>query len=121
MTAGKILVVDDDDDVRDVAVRQLISLGYRVITAANGAEALSLLDHTPDVELLFVDVSMPGGMSGVELAERATRSRPQLKILFASGNWEAGIADKAAQFIVKPYRKRDLADKLREIFGETAT
>jgi CheY-like chemotaxis protein len=120
MTRGHILVVDDDDAVRGVAVRQLTSLGYPVIAAANGAEALALLVGTPDVGLLFVDVSMPGGMGGVVVAERARRLRPQLKVLFASGNLGAGLADEAAQFIVKPYRKKDLAEKLQELLGASA-
>ncbi|HZP98282.1 MAG TPA: response regulator [Reyranella sp.] len=116
MSAARILVVDDDDGVRNVAERQLRSLGHEVIAASSGEEALALLDATADVDLLFVDVSMPG-IGGVEVAGRALRSRPQLKVLFASGNFDSGALSGAAQFIVKPYRKKDLAEKLNEVLG----
>jgi PAS domain S-box-containing protein len=122
--AEQILVVDDDDEVRAIAVRQLTSLGYRVIAAPGGAEALDLLAHVPDVDLLFVDVMMPGGMNGRECAERAKTMRPGLKILFASGYFEGALVqrgeiDESAEFLVKPYRKKDLAAKVQQVLKET--
>ena len=112
MSNARILVIDDDEGVRGVAVRQLTSLGHHVISASSGAEGLSLLERNTDIDLLFVDLSMPG-MGGIEVAERATQARPQLKVLFASGNFDPGGAGATAQFIVKPYRKKELAEKVQ--------
>lgn len=122
--AQQILVVDDDDNVRAVAVRQLTSLGYRVIAAPGGAEALELLRAVPDIDLLFVDVMMPNGMSGRECAEQAQTLRPSLKVLFASGYFEGALVqrgdmDEAVQFLVKPYRKKDLAEKVQQVLKGT--
>ena len=122
--AQQILVVDDDDNVRAVAVRQLTSLGYRVIAAPGGAQALELLRAVPDIDLLFVDVIMPNGMSGRECAEQAQTLRPGLKVLFASGYFEGalvqrGDVEKAAEFLVKPYRKKDLAEKVQQVLKGT--
>jgi len=63
----------------------LESLGYRVLTACNGKRALEQLAQTPEVELLFSDVVMPNGMSGYELAEQATATQHNLRVLLASG------------------------------------
>jgi PAS domain S-box-containing protein len=122
--APQVLVVDDDDQVRAIAVRQLTSLGYRVIAASGGAEALELLRAVPDIDLLFVDVMMPDGMSGRDCAEQALALRPGLKVLFASGYFEGALVqrgdiDEAADFLVKPYRKKDLATKVQEILKGT--
>src|SRR5579872_4535578 len=122
-TRRQVLIVDDDEGVRGVAVRQLTSLGYRVTAAANGAEALALLERLPDIDLLFTDLTMPG-MDGHEVAERARRARPGLKVLFASGNGDsaATTADGAtARYIVKPYRKKELAETLLEVLVASAT
>jgi CheY-like chemotaxis protein len=120
MSNATVLVVDDDSDVRGVAVRQLTSLGYHVVAAESGVQALALLDATPDVALMLVDVSMPGGMNGPEVAARAASTRADLKILFASGNYEATLP-ATAHFIAKPYRKRELAEKILEVLGASAT
>lgn len=116
----QILVVDDDDEVRAAVVRQLTSLGYRVLAAASGAEALELLANVSDVDLLFVDVMMPNGMNGRECAERAKAMRPDLKLLFASGYFEGALVqrgdiEKSTDFLVKPYRKKELAEKVQQV------
>jgi CheY-like chemotaxis protein len=117
--AAKILVVDDDDQIRQIAVRQLTSLGYSVIQAANGPAALDLLGHGSDVDLLFVDLSMPD-MDGHQVAKKARDLKPGIKIVFASGNFaDDGGGD--AQFLLKPYRKKDLAEKIHETLGTTST
>ena len=115
----QILVVDDDEQIRAIAVRQLTSLGYRVIAASSGAEALELLQHVGDVDLLFVDMMMPN-MGGRDLAEKARRLRPGLKVLFASGYFEGALVERGeigetGEFLVKPYRKKDLAEKIRQV------
>jgi PAS domain S-box-containing protein len=120
--SDRILVVDDDDGVRQVAVRQLTSLGYRVIDRSNGADALKTLAEMPDIALLFVDVVMPNGLGGKEVAQKAIAMRPDLKILFASGYFEGALAergdvDRDVDFLVKPYRKKDLAEKVQQVLG----
>ncbi len=123
---AQILVVDDNDDVRDVAVRQLASLGYRVIAASSGAEALEILASGVDIDLLFTDVVMPSGLNGREVVEKARHHRPGLKVLFTSGYFEGtssrtGEAGPAVEFILKPYRKKDLAEKVRAVLLGTAS
>jgi PAS domain S-box-containing protein len=119
----KILVVDDDEAVRRLAASQIASLGYIVVTAEDGAKALEILEHNSDFDLLFTDVSMPGGMGGHELAIKATQLRPTLKILFASGYFEGALAARGdiaakAPFVTKPYRKKDLAEQLTKMLGD---
>ncbi len=118
----KVLVVDDDDGVRDVALLQLKSLGYTVLMASNGPEALEILARVPDIDLLFTDVVMPGGLNGREVAEAAQKIRPDLKVLFTSGYFEGalvrnGSLNSSVRLLVKPYRKKDLAEKMAEVFG----
>jgi PAS domain S-box-containing protein len=118
----KILVVDDDPEGCRAAFDRLTSLGYRVMTASDGAEALDLLSRHPDIDLLFTDVVMPRGLSGRELADRAREAHPGLKVLFASGYFEGALIDEgrleaSGHLVVKPYRQDDLAQKLEEVLG----
>jgi PAS domain S-box-containing protein len=115
-----ILVVEDDRRVRNVSVRRLRELGYEVIEAENGPEALEVLARGERVDLLFTDVVMPGGLTGVELAREARRQRPNLRVLFTSGYaepaiLEGGMPTTHADWLGKPYSSRDLAAKLREL------
>ncbi len=90
MMKGKetVLLVEDDENVRDVALNMLEHLGYRVLTAANGGEAFLLMEkHADDVAMLMTDVVMPG-MNGRELAERLLELKPALNVLFTSGYTE---------------------------------
>ena len=86
-----ILVVEDDPRVRRVAVRRLKELGYAVIEADSGPAALRVLDREEPIDLLFTDIVMAGGMTGVDLAQEARRRRPGLKILFTSGYAEPAV------------------------------
>jgi CheY-like chemotaxis protein len=115
----RVLVVEDNDMIRALVLQQLAILGYRPVAASNGAEALAVVDSGVPIDLLFTDVVMPGGMSGHELARRATARRPGLKVLFTSGfpGGAHGLpADVPTEAIVlaKPYRMQELADRLRE-------
>jgi PAS domain S-box-containing protein len=115
----KILVVDDNEGVLEEAVEQLTSLGYRVVSAPNGAKALEMLESEDDVDLLFTDVVMPGSLGGRALAEKARQMRPRLKVLFASGYFEGALVGKGeletdVKFLTKPYIKRELAKKIEE-------
>lgn len=122
----QVLLVDDDEQVRAVALRQLTSLGYRVITASSGAEALEILKRGVEIDLLFTDVVMPDGMGGRDLADQARQIRPGIKTLFQSGYFEGalqrnGVLEESVDFIVKPYRKADLARKIRAVLQGTNT
>lgn len=119
-----ILVVDDQEPLRRVVLKQLRNLGYRTIAAEDGATALSVLSGDARIDLLFTDIVMPGGISGLDLASAADALRPGLKILFTSG-FADGVARPApelaqpAHLLSKPYRLDELALKLREILDAT--
>lgn len=113
----KALVVDDQEDVLGMAVDLFQTLGYEVLSANNGTEALAILRRTPDIDVLFSDVVMPG-MSGVELAHEAKRQWPSLKIILASGYaapavvaGQSGIGE--FQLIAKPYSVAQILRQLR--------
>jgi PAS domain S-box-containing protein len=119
----KILLVEDDESVRNYATAQLVKLGYRVFSAPDGAHALDFLADVPDIDLLFTDVIMPGGINGRELAAQAIRLRPSLKVLFTSGYTENSIVhqgrlDKGVQLLTKPYKRVELARKIRAVLTE---
>ncbi|MDA9405488.1 MULTISPECIES: PAS domain S-box protein [unclassified Bradyrhizobium] len=114
----KVLIVEDDALVRQYVVTQVKSLGYAALEAANAAEALVIIDADKDIDLLFTDIIMPGNMNGRQLADEATRRRPQLKTLFTSGYTENAIVhhgrlDSGVLLLAKPYRKSELAKMLR--------
>jgi PAS domain S-box-containing protein len=115
-----ILMVEDNDLVRAHVESMLKSLGYRVLSAGNGPEALEILRQDQAVDLLFTDVIMPGGMTGLQLADAARRLRPALKVLYTSGYAESAIGNhgrlgEAVDLLSKPYQQRDLAAKLRKV------
>jgi CheY-like chemotaxis protein len=114
-----VLAVEDDALVRAYVVAQLRSLGYQVLTAANGAEALVIIESDVHVDVLFTDVIMPGAMNGRQLADAAKKQRPGLKVLFTSGYTENAIVhhgrlDPGVLLLAKPYRKADLARMMRQ-------
>ena len=117
--AETILLVEDDALVRHYAHDQLVALGYRVFVATNGPEALDVVRHRADVDLLFTDIVMPGGLNGRELASRARELRPGLAILFTSGYSEDAIVhdgrlDPGLLLLSKPYPRADLARSIRQ-------
>jgi two-component system cell cycle sensor histidine kinase/response regulator CckA len=120
-SAAIILVVEDNPDVRKVAVAQLASLGYRTVEAEDAASALTVLRSNQPIDLLFTDVVMPGGVTGLELGRQAQGLRPGLAVLYTSGFAAASLQDDAQfamirnNLVTKPYRLRDLAKKVREI------
>ena len=120
---ARILVVDDDQMIRDVTLRRLASLGYRAIAAASGAEALEALASGADVDLLLTDIRMPGELHGPALAKEARRLRPRIKVLFVTGAPDDTLphedADEDGQLLLKPCTKAELAEKIREVLTDT--
>ena len=117
--SATILVVEDNSDVRQIVMTSLTSFGHRVLEAHDSKGALDILRRDQAIDLLFTDVVMPGGMSGVELAEQARQLRPGIKILLTSGFAKAAMEDAAqahpsGQLLSKPYRTQDLARAIRE-------
>jgi PAS domain S-box-containing protein len=117
-----ILVVEDDERVRELTVRMLGDLGYRVLEAQNGAEGLRILDANPEMSLLFTDVVMPD-MNGRQLAEEARRRRPDLKVLFTTGYTpnavvHNGVLDAGVNVLQKPATMEQMALKVRAVLDE---
>jgi signal transduction histidine kinase/ActR/RegA family two-component response regulator len=122
---GTVLVVDDDEAVLETAKQTAADLGYRVLAAHNGQEALQSLKGSEKIDLLFSDVVMPGGLNGIQLAEEARRLQPTLKVLLTSGHSDAVLMDKrglpkALPVLGKPYRRDQLAANLRKIISSHA-
>jgi CheY-like chemotaxis protein len=112
-----ILVVDDNEDVRNYSANAARHLGYNVLEAGEAASAIAMLDAHPDIRLLFTDVGLPG-KNGRELADRAKSIRPDLRCVFTSGYAKAavtnmGLLQRGVLFLPKPFRIESLAHILR--------
>lgn len=121
---GTILIAEDNEDVREMAETMLENLGYNVISTSSGAEALEMLKKRSDIDLLFTDIIMPGGMTGIQLADQARRERPDLPVLYTSGYAESALAGEAskrlnAHWLAKPYSARHLGTRIREALAST--
>ena len=122
----RILVVEDDPQVRNGVVRQLVSLGYAVDEAADGATGLAAFAAAqPAYDLLLTDVIMPGAISGKSLADEVARRWPGTPAVFMSGYTEEAIAsqsrlDPGVRLLAKPFRKRDLARMIRAVLDKTS-
>jgi PAS domain S-box-containing protein len=117
-----ILVVEDDPDVRKLVLGMVDSLGYQTIAAIDGPSALEALERVGKVDLLFTDVVLPRGMNGAALARAAQERQAGLRVLYMSGYTRNailhnGALDEGVQLITKPFRKADLAGKLREVLS----
>jgi len=120
-----VLVVEDDASVRLTVHDTLSTLGYRVLTAVNGDDALQMLQRGIAVDMLFTDVIMPGNVRSPDLARHARELLPQVQILFTSGYAEDAIVhdgrlDSGVALLSKPYRQETLARKVRAMFDRTA-
>lgn len=114
-----VLVVDDNNELRAVTVKQLADLGYQTLEGETAKAALQVLATHPEIDLLFTDIIMPGGMTGTELAREARLLYPNLKILLTSGYTARAMATGfndivGLDLLQKPFRKSDLARKLRQ-------
>jgi len=124
-----ILVVDDEADVCELARDCLVAAGYRVLEAGDGEEALRIAEgHTEPIHLLLTDVMMPG-LSGVELAGRLTRQRPDTKVLYMSGFAVVGAQTEQLSgpglqpgdpILPKPFSTDALSRKVREVLDRPA-
>ncbi len=118
----RVLVVEDDEDVRKAVVDMLQELGYQVLRAENAETALKLFENGAQVDLLFTDVVMPGHIPTREFTRQVQQMRPDIRILYTSGYTQNAIVhngrlDDDAFLLSKPYRKDELARKIRGVFA----
>jgi CheY-like chemotaxis protein len=114
-----ILVVDDDEELRELTAEVLADLGLRVVCAADAVEALRLIEADDTISLLFTDIRMPG-MHGFELARCARALRPDLKIIYATayaGLPPHEIGPLLGPLLPKPWHRRQLADEIKKATG----
>jgi PAS domain S-box-containing protein len=116
-----VLIVEDDDDVRQYTVGLFREMEYSVLEAADGAAALRILEARPEVRFMFTDVGLPGDYNGKELADEARRRRPYLRVLYTTGYARTDILrqgrlDANAQVVTKPFTFDELSTKVRAVF-----
>lgn len=117
-----ILVVEDDPDVRLSVAFMVRKLGYRVLEAEDGQQALPLLQSGEAIDLLLTDVVMPGKINGTVLARKARQIRPGLKVLLMTGNPDNAIkkpdvADTSLAMLMKPFTRKKLAVELQAVLA----
>src|ERR1700751_3006600 len=120
-----ILVVEDDDEVREVAVSMITELGYRVVKARDAASALVVVDSGIPIDLIFTDVMMPGTLRSPDLARKAKERLPNIAVLFTSGYTQNAIVhggrlDPGVELLAKPYTREALARKIRHVLANQA-
>jgi PAS domain S-box-containing protein len=118
ISAGQVLVVEDDDEVAALTVEMINQLGYDATRVASAEAALGALANRRSVDIVFSDIMMPGRMDGVELAQEIRRRRPDLPVLLTSGYAEGARRNVGAQeikIIPKPYRIDELRDALAAV------
>ena len=116
-----VLVVEDEQAVRDLVVEVLGDLGYRALQAAEGTSALAVLESDQPLDLLITDIGLPG-LNGRQIAEAARRRRPDLKVLFMTGYAEnavigAGLLQPGMAMVTKPFAMEALATRIREMIS----
>jgi PAS domain S-box-containing protein len=121
--AETILVVEDDDAVRETSAELLRDLGYRVLMARDGQSGLAVVESGVDIDLVFTDVVMPGPVKSLDLAARVQANRPSTAVLFCSGYTENSIVhdgrlDKGVNLLSKPYSREQLARKIRQVLDK---
>ena len=117
-----ILVVEDEDRLRQLTADSLRELGYTVLQAGHAKEALELIDAHPEIDLLFTDIVMPD-VNGRKLADEVQQRRPDIRVLYTTGFTRNavvhnGILDTGVNFIPKPFTMEDLANKVRQILAD---
>jgi CheY-like chemotaxis protein len=110
---AKILLVEDEMLVRELALEDLTDAGHEVTAAGTGDEALAILQKDPRYDVLFTDIRMPGDVDGWQLAEHARQLAPAIRIIYATGlNDDAGQVRPDERMLTKPYRRNDLLGAL---------
>ena len=117
-----ILVVEDDEDVRDTTIATLQDLGYKVLKACDAQSALNVIESGISIDVLFTDVVMPGQLKSPELARKALLRLPNLVVLFTSGYTQNAIVhggrlDKGVELLSKPYTREALAARIRGLLS----
>jgi PAS domain S-box-containing protein len=115
-----VLIVEDEPDLLDAAGQLFRSIGYEVVTASNGIDAMAILERRTDIDILFTDIVMPKGMDGIQLARSARELRPELTVVLASGYSLQALRDQYGRvddfaFVNKPYRLAELVKVLRTL------
>ena len=121
--SGRILIVEDDPQVAEVAMAILEDMGHKVDHRLNAAAALDVLRDGSQFDLVFSDIVMPGGMSGIELAEMIAETYPMLPVLLATGYSSAALATNALRFpvLAKPYSVQELSRRVAQMLPQQAT
>ena len=117
-----VLVVEDNPAVRDVAAAMIEEMGFETIVASNGPEGLEIIKARDDLALVLSDVIMAGGMNGPELAAKALKVRPDLKVLFMSGYAPGSVRQMqdlpdTIDLVNKPFTRNDLTEKVRRVLA----
>jgi CheY-like chemotaxis protein len=115
--ARTILVVEDDIFVRLMIAGELRERGFRVVEAASGDEAITLLNGSIAVDLVFTDVQMPGHVDGVGLTHFIREKRPELKVIVTSGHPPTDFRESVDGFFAKPYAPVDVVGRISELLG----
>ncbi|WP_338481018.1 response regulator [Pseudomonas trivialis] len=117
-----VLIVEDDESIMFVLGEYLAGLGYRVLKAVNGKEAFEILATKPHLDLMVTDYRLPGGISGVQIAEPALMVRPELKVIFISG-YPQEILDcdspitRNAPILAKPFDLDTLQEHIQRLLA----
>jgi PAS domain S-box-containing protein len=115
----RILVVEDNEDILEATSALLTTLGYQVLRARNGAEALRIIDDEEGIQLLFSDIVLPGGLNGIELAREAKRFNKSIKVLLTSGYagdvLEQNGGNDEFPILAKPFRREGLIRSVRSV------
>jgi CheY-like chemotaxis protein len=122
LSGETILIVENDDDVRNYAAVSLRELGYRVLEAVDGRSALAIIERETGLRLLFTDLGLPGGINGLMLAERALKLRPALKVLLTTAYAGSALVDEGrldphVDLLTKPFTFAALVVKVQELLG----
>jgi CheY-like chemotaxis protein len=117
LTTERILLVEDNDEVREVAIMLLDQLGYQVVPVEDGAAALDALASDESFDLVFSDIVMPGEPDGIELAKLVRHRYPAIPVLLTTGYAQAEGGASGIPILRKPYRLTTLDQALRDILG----